>query len=224
MEEISAQELYCRLLKNNVQDSTGCIQFSMNALSVIINTSDIVGNCIQSWLKKWMISNDIYCSELKNTQTFPDFYLSTDITKSLLEIKAFNYNATPAFDIANFEAYCASLRTKAYRLHTDYLIFGYTMNEGIVRINKIWLKKIWEISGASARYALNTQIKRNVIYNIRPVSNFKFDRPPVFNSKEEFLNAVYLTLKQYRGDDIADSWRVDVIKNYYLHMKQILSF
>lgn len=141
MEEISAQELYCRLLKDNVQDSTGCIQFSMNALSVIINTADIVGNCIQSWLKKWMISNDIYCSEPKNTQTFPDFYLSTDITKSLLEIKAFNYNATPALDIANFEAYCASLRTKAYRLHTDILFLVILWMKELLELIKFDLKR-----------------------------------------------------------------------------------
>ena len=224
MEEISALELYNRLINAGIENSTGSIEFALNGLSVTINTTDIVGNCIQSWLKQWMVSNNIFCSEPENTQIFPDFYLSNNEVNSLLEIKAFNYNATPAFDIANFEAYCASLRTKAYRLDADYLIFGYTMNGGVVRINKIWLKKIWEISGSSTRYALNTQVKRDVIYNIRPVSNFKFGKPPVFFNKEEFLTALYLTLKKYRGEEIANTWKEDVIQNYFSYTNSTLNF
>lgn len=224
MEEISALELYNRLISAGIEDSTGSIEFVLNGLSVTINTKDIVGNCIQSWLKQWMTSNNIFCSEPESTQIFPDFYLSNNETESLLEIKAFNYSASPAFDIANFEAYCDSLRTKAYRLDADYLIFGYTMNEGIIKINKIWLKKIWEISGSSTRYALNTQIKRDVIYNIRPVSNFKYERAPVFTTKEEFLTAVYLTLKKYRGEDAANIWKEEVIQSYYSHTNTLLNF
>lgn len=215
MEKISALELYNRLLESNIIDSSGSINFNLNGTSVAIDTTDIVGNCIQSWLKQWMSDSDIFCKEPESTQIFPDFYLSDNENENLLEIKAFNFLASPAFDIANFEAYCASLESKSYRLDADYLIFGYTMNNGIITIKKIWLKKIWEIAGKSNRYALNTQIKRGVIYNIRPVSNFKYDREPAFHSKEEFLAAVYSTLESYRGHDRAVSWKNNVVNNYH---------
>ena len=138
MEQISANELYNRILNSGLLSASGAINFELNGTSVTIKTTDIVGNCIQSWLKQWMIDNNIYCSEPHNTQIFPDFYLSNETTTNLLEVKAFNYNASPAFDIANFEAYCASLESKAYRLDADYIIFGYTMdNVGNVEIKNL---------------------------------------------------------------------------------------
>ncbi len=225
MEQISANELYNRILNSGLLSARGAINFELNGTSVTIKTTDIVGNCIQSWLKQWMIDNNIYCSEPHNTQIFPDFYLSNETTTNLLEVKAFNYNASPAFDIANFEAYCASLESKAYRLDADYIIFGYTMdNVGSIEIKKVWLKKIWEISGSSTRYALNTQIKRDVIYNIRPVSNFKYDRAPVFASKETFLTAVYETLCSYRGAERANIWKENVINSYLEYNNRRLEF
>ena len=225
MEQISAIELYNRLINSGILETSGSINFILNGTIVKIKTTDIVGNCIQSWLKQWMIDNDIYCSEPHNTQIFPDFYLSKQTDSNLLEVKAFNYNASPAFDIANFEAYCASLETKAYRLDADYIIFGYVMDSnGEITIKKIWLKKIWEISGTSSRYALNTQIKRDVIYNIRPVSNFKNERTPVFTNKEQFLKAIYDTLKLYRGQERADNWKNNVINSYFEYIQHRIQF
>lgn len=225
MDEITALELYNRLLASGIFNSNGTINFELNGTSVTIKTTDIVGNCIQSWLKQWMIDNNIFCAEPHNTQEFPDFYLSNDKTINLLEVKAFNYNASPAFDIANFEAYCSSLETKAYRLNADYIIFGYEMNNiGVISIKKIWLKKIWEISGKSTRYALNTQIKRDVIYNIRPVSNFKNGKSQVFSNKEDFLMAIYQTLCCYRGIERASQWKEKVIGNYFEYTGELLNF
>ncbi len=77
----------------------------------------------------------------------PDYFLEPEKTDSgLLEIKAFNDTATPAFDIADFTAYQRELLEKPYMLNVDYLIFAYTMsNEGVVSIAHIWLQKVWEI-------------------------------------------------------------------------------
>ena len=141
MEQISAIELYNRLINSGILETSGSINFTLNGTIVKIKTTDIVGNCIQSWLKQWMIDNDIYCSESHNTQIFPNFYLSEQTDSNLLEVKAFNYNASPAFDIANFEAYCASLETKAYRLDADYIIFGYVMDSnGEITIKKKYFR------------------------------------------------------------------------------------
>ena len=223
--EKTAREIF-DILNSTIIGQPGNIVFSMGETSVTINTTDIVGNSIQSWLKQWLINNGIYQSEPHNTQEFPDFFLSEENEKDhMLEVKAFNYNATPAFDIANYESYIASVAVKPYRLKADYLIFGYTMDEnGTIEIKKIWLKKIWEIAGTSQRYALNTQIKRDVIYNIRPNSKFKKDLAGPFSSKEQFLKAMYETQKAYRGEENANNWKNQLQKAYLEYYHEALVF
>ncbi len=77
----------------------------------------------------------------------PDFFLNIeDKTKNLLEVKAFNRNATPAFDIADFRMYAEEIIDKPYMLHSDYLIFGYHMNEnGVVTVKDLWLMDVLKI-------------------------------------------------------------------------------
>lgn len=223
--EKTAREIF-DILNSTILNKPGNIVFSMGGTSVTITTTDIVGNSIQSWLKQWLINNDIYQSEPHNTQEFPDFFLSAENEKDhMLEVKAFNYNATPAFDIANYESYIASVAVKPYRLNADYLIFGYTMDEnGTIAIRKIWLKKIWEIAATSQRYPLNTQVKRDVIYNIRPNSRFKKDLPSPFANKEEFLTAMYETQKLYRGEENANEWKRLLQESYLEYYNEELIF
>lgn len=212
--EKNAQEIFTQL-KATIINKVGRIVFCLGDTTVTMKTTDTVGNSIQSWLQQWFRDNDIYESEPTNTQEFPDFYLSeTNPKDHMLEVKAFNYNASPAFDIANYESYVSSVAEKPYILNADYLIFGYTMVDGDITIKELWLKKIWEIAGRSQRYPLNTQVKRDVIYNIRPNSSFKKGLPPVFSAKEDFLRAVYGTQKLYRGEDRANIWLESLKANF----------
>ena len=83
-----------------------------------------------------------------------------------LEIKAFNSSANPAFDIANFDSYCESLRNEIYRLDADYLILAYDLDDitGIISIKNMWLKKVWEITRESNEKTINySNQKRNGI-------------------------------------------------------------
>jgi len=214
--EMTSKEIY-DLLNNSILHSMGKIEFELAGTKVTIKTTDTVGNSIQNWLGGWFHKNNIYYDEPENTQEFPDFYLSKENKlASMLEVKAFRYEASPAFDIANYESYVKSISEKPYRLFADYLIFGYSMddNTGYIEIKKIWLKKIWEIAGSSERYALNTQVKKNVIYNIRPNGKFKTDQKGPFANKEQFLKAIYQTQEKYRGKESADAWKNE-IKNSY---------
>ena len=224
--KITAQKLYNSLLKLNLNQAIGTITFNMAGVSVAINTTDTVGITLQAWIKQLLINNHIYFDEPLNTQEFPDFFIDNIRPfQNMLEIKAFNYSATPAFDIANFESYCSSVADKPYRLDADYLILGYTMsNNGNIRIEKIWLHKIWELAGTSERYALKTQVKRDVIYNIRPNSNFKNNRKGPFSTKEEFLYAIYCTLKSYRGNNAAESWYTHLAPNFKKYYGYDLDF
>lgn len=200
----------------HLERQIGVISFNLAGVSVNIDTTDTVGITLQAWLKQYLTDNDIYFSEPANTQEFPDFFLdNNEAFKHMLEVKAFNYNATPAFDIANFESYCSSVKDKPYRLDADYLIFGYTMNDsGDITVKKVWLHKIWQIAGTSQRFPLKTQVKRDMIYNIRPNTDFKAGNKGPFRSKDDFLLAIYKTLVIYKGKSFADDWKQILSINY----------
>lgn len=212
--KLTSKELY-DFLKPNLIGKKGVITFSLSGLAVDIESTDIVGNSIQSWLGKYLESNNIFFTTKSNTQEFPDFILDDeDEENSLLEVKAFNYDASPAFDIANFDSYCFSLKEKAYRLNANYLIIGYSMNGATIEIRDIWLKKIWEISSFSKRRPLRVQAKKGIIYNIRPCKWYAKRSAP-FAKKEEFVNAIYETLSTYEHSSIdSDEWLEEVMENY----------
>lgn len=214
--KITAQELYTALGNLHLERQIGVISFNLAGVSVKIDTTDTVGITLQAWLKQYLTDNDIYFSEPANTQEFPDFFLdNNEAFKHMLEVKAFNYNAAPAFDIANFESYCSSVKEKPYRLDADYLIFGYTMNDsGDITVKKVWLHKIWQIAGTSQRFPLKTQVKRDMIYNIRPNTDFKAGNKGPFRSKDDFLLAIYKTLVIYKGKSFADDWKQTLSTNY----------
>lgn len=224
--KITAQQLFMNLSSLNLEKQSGIILFNLAGISVKINTTDTVGITLQAWLKQYLLNNNIYFLEPSNTQEFPDFYLDdNDIYSSMLEVKAFNYNATPAFDIANFESYCSSVVNKPYRLDANYLIFGYIMNNfGDITIKKIWLYKIWQIAGTSQHFPLKTQVKRDMIYNIRPNSDFKSGNKGPFQTREEFLFAIYKTLSSYKGEVFADNWKNSLSVNYKKYYGYDLSF
>lgn len=223
---ITAQQLFSELKELQLDKEVGIITFNLAGVSVKINTTDTVGITLQAWLKQYLINHKIYFSEPANTQEFPDFYLDDkDSYKHMLEIKAFNYNATPAFDIANFESYCSSVKEKPYRLDADYLIFGYVMDEnGDITVKKVWLHKIWQIAGKSQRFPLKTQVKRDMIYNIRPNNEFKSGKEGPFKSKDDFLLAIYETLQLYKGKAYADEWKECLSINYKDYYKTELTF
>lgn len=224
--EITAQELFNELCKSGLYNEVGEIKFELAGVSVKISTTDTVGITLQSWLKQYLIEKNYVFEEPVNTQEFPDFYLGlSKPTEKMLEVKSFNYSATPAFDIANFESYCVSIVTKPYRLNADYLIFGYTMNsDGNINIRKIWLHKIWEIAGVSERFAVKTQVKRGMIYNLRPNSEFKRNVPGPFKDKDQFLYALYITLIDYKGSEFAENWKDRLKHNYKDYFNSSLPF
>ena len=84
------------------------------------------------------------------------------------------------------------------------------LNGSKLNIQNIWIKKIWEITCPSARYPLKTQVKKDVIYNIRP-SNWHAKNPKFksFTTKEEFINALFNTQQEYKGF----SYLEDYLKN-----------
>jgi len=185
---------------------SGGTQFKLGNITLAIEGKDGLGGLIEEWFGTWATSNlfNIYNPKANGgaSQAFPDYYVGA-ARDGYLEIKTFDADASPNFDIANFESYCESLSTNPHRLFSDYLIFSYKLNGAVLTIEKIWLKKIWQITCGSAAYPLKTQNKRGVIYNIRPAgfhsTSGRTSSFPIFNSPIKFTDALYATQLKYNN-------------------------
>lgn len=216
--KITAEQLYEKLTKEGgIIGKKGVINFTLNDLSIAVETKDTIGNLLQEWLKAWMRKENIEFEENTNSQTFPDFYLNKENkTTNLLEVKSFDFERGPGFDLANFDSYCNSLLDKAYRLDSNYLIFAYKMKGSEITIENVWLKKIWELACPSGTYPIKVQEKKNIIYNIRPGTWYSTKSTyKSFASKEDFLSALNETRYQYPMTRVINGhWLREVIKNY----------
>ncbi len=221
---MSPEELYERLLKDNSWQVSFPGIIHVGDIKVnLCKACDVVGNIMQEWLAGWLKKNDIEYSPNENTQMPPDVFLNPDDkTKDLLEVKAFNYQESPAFDIAEPLAYLEEIVKRPYMLYTDYLIFGYKMDEetGIITIENMWLKKIWEICSPSKTKGL--PIGGQAV-KIRPSKWYNKTKraTPNFVSLEDYLSAfVDLLYHLYNGSkhsEIAKTAKERIINSYQRH-------
>lgn len=189
----------------------------------LTKSNDVVGNIMQEWLEGWLKKNDIEYRPNENTQMPPDVFLNPeDLTQDLLEVKAFNYEASPGFDIADFNAFQAELLREPYMVHTKYLIFGYIMqDDGFVVIKKMWLKNVWELCRPMDNWPLNLQVKKDVVHKIRPGKWYADEERTKFRqfkSLEHFISAIDETV--YRNPDtrkFSGEWLSKFIKSYQSH-------
>lgn len=219
--KLTGQELYSKLVDDyKIIGESGVINFTLKNLTISIETKDTVGNLLQEWLKAWMMKEKVEFEENTNSQVFPDFYLDKQNQKlGLLEVKSFDWDRGPGFDLANFDSYCNSLLVNSYRLDSDYLIFAYQMVGSVITIKNVYLKKIWELACPSGTYPIKVQEKKSIIYNIRP-STWYSERSKFkpFANKEEFLSALNNTRYQYPQTRHTNGhWLQNVLKNYKEH-------
>lgn len=221
--KLTAQQIYEKLINDdNILKTNGQIKFYLGDIDIIVKQKDVVGNIIQEWVLGWLENRGIDYTPSINTQMPPDFYLDpNDLTNNLLEVKAFNRSASPGFDIADFRMYQNEIITKPYMLNVDYLIFGYDMSDdGIVTIKDLWLKKVWEITRRMKNWALNLQIKNNVVHKIRPGVWFssRKNNYPMFSCLEDFISAIEQTVWQNPDTRVYSStWKSKFIESYEKH-------
>ena len=219
---LSSQEIFDLLQSEISNKDVGKIVFKYLDLTVDIDDKNSVGYILQSWLKKWLDARGIMNEVNDNSQIPPDFYIGK--TKQHLELKTFDMEASANFDVANFEAYCDIIVKQPDHLYADYLIIGYTLTKGELRIQKMWIKKVWEITCGSAEYPIKTQNKRGMIYNIRPAT-WDSDRARycTFPNEQDFVNALYRTLLKYpKTTTTAKKWLSDVKSSYKKFFKKDL--
>jgi type II restriction enzyme len=222
--KLTTNQVYNKLIsEDKILEVKGQIKFYLGNVNIIIKQRDVVGNIMQEWLEGWLKQNKVEYSLNTNTQMPPDFYLDKENkTIELLEVKAFNYKASPGFDIADFNAYQSEIIEKPYMLNTKYLIFGYEMQEdGFVIIKKLWLKNVWEICRRMDMWPLNLQVKDNVVHKIRPCvwysekATIKF---LPFKSLEDFISAIEQTVYQNpKTREKSGEWLGSLIQSYKKH-------
>lgn len=217
---MTAAEVYNTLIKvDKILEISGQIKFKLGDVKIVVKQRDVVGNIMQEWLEGWLKKRSVSYSVNTNTQMPPDFYLSPkDKTHNLLEIKAFNSDASPGFDIADFTMYSEEIIREPYMLDVDYLIFAYKMGaDGVVTIKNVWLKKVWEITRRMADWPLNLQVKKDVVHKIRP--GVWYSQKPrdfkMFSCLEHFLSAMEETV--YQNEDTRKKgaqWKNRFLMNY----------
>lgn len=216
--QVTAVEIYNLLLNEfKIKEQIGSIEIKLGGISAKYNGKDAIGDLLQEWLREWFISNNFYFRQPTNTQAFPDFWLSESNNSSFLELKTFNADATPAFDIANFDSYCTSLLSIPERIEADYLIFSYKMVDSILSIDNIWLKKVWEMTSSSRRDPIKMQVKRGQVYTIRPCTWYsnRLKYLP-FQNKKEFLAALAETFNFYpQCDKYKTNWLENISIKYF---------
>jgi len=221
---LTAQQIYEKLInEDKILELQGQIKFFFGDVDIIVKQKDVVGNIIQEWLQGWLDKRGIEYAPSENTQMPPDFFLNPDDrTRDLLEVKAFNRNASPGFDIADFRMYEEEIVEKPYMLDVDYLIFGYNMSDdGVVTVKDLWIKKVWQITRCMEDWAINLQVKQNVVHKIRPgvwysTQQVKF---PMFTCLEDFVSAIEQTVWQNpKTRETSATWKrrfLDSYQNYY---------
>lgn len=219
---ITAQGVYNELMNSDkILTLKGRIQFYLGDIDIIVRQKDVVGNIIQEWLQGWLEKRGYAFRANPNTQMPPDIFLDVNSEKrNLLEVKAFNRDASPAFDIADHRMYVEEVVKKPWMLDADYLIFGYKMSkDGVVTIKDLWLKKVWQITRRMDKWALNLQVKKKVIHKIRPGIWYKPIRKfRIFDSLEDFVSALEYTVWQNsKTRDYTGTWLVDFLAAYKKH-------
>lgn len=191
----------------------GSVRFNLKDFNITVEQNNIIGNILEEWLAKWIVFRGFDC--IHNTkQESPDFWLNReDLTADWLEVKSFT--GSPNFDIAAFRSFINLIIDKPYKLQSKYLLIKYSMADGIVTIDDIWLKKVWEISCTSDRFPIKVQYKNKTIVNIRPATWYSANSTPVFKSLEHFLAALEQTIYKYHDTNhLAETW-LDKLKKSY---------
>lgn len=206
------------LREQNVCSQTGEITFHFMGQNIPVVTKDVIGGVLQDWFGNWLKENHISWDNTGvHSQSWPDFILENG---EHLEFKVFDADASPNFDLANFDAYTRSLLTHSERLDTNHLIFAYQIMGNKVKIVDFWVKKIWEMAGPSDTNILNLQVKQNVPVNIRP-KNFRSSKVPVFTTRRDFVLALNLALQRFYPNR-HPNWFNDVCLDYQNKTGQLL--
>lgn len=210
----SVQNILSTLNSAGIRGKPGNIVCTIAGFSFTVKENDVVGKILEEWFGCWMTANSISYTK-PGTQKWPDYILSNG---DHLEVKSFNHNARPAFDIANLKAYTTSLLTHPERLDDDYLIFSYVMNNGVLHIQDYWVKNVWEVCGISQTNHIH--IGGSAI-NIRPI-DWRSSTTLTFKSRKDYVTAISKAGQQELQNFNGSQWISNVSNLYQIKTNQSL--
>ena len=212
------EELF-RITQDRLEGQHGTITINFANRSHVYSGNDVIGNCLQEWLPNWFEHLGVDIKPGDNTQSFPDFVAHFENVSYDVEVKAWNYNNSPAFDIANFSSFLATTYESPGKLDASYFILGYRpMDDGFSQgfvVEKVYLKHIWQITSPSTKYPIGLQVKRGQPYAMRPF-NFSRNGSGGFADRTEFIYAVKNTFELFPNAVIPfspDEW-LDRVLSY----------
>jgi hypothetical protein len=200
------------LRSSGIIGKPGSIIFELGGICIDIDNKDVMGGILQSWLGAWFESKNFDIEPDLETQKFPDFNFSNGMK---LELKTFDSEKGPAFDIANFNSYVRSLLKTPERLDFEYLVLSYKFVNTAVSIEQVWAKKVWELCGSSETNVLNLQKKNGVVYNIRP-KNWYNKGVDIFKSRRDFVKALSGAITKFGVQDLDGLVWFDEVSDLYL--------
>ncbi|MCP1640394.1 hypothetical protein J2T50_002133 [Streptococcus gallinaceus] len=214
MEKINTIEQLYEYTKKRLEGKHGNITINFANHPIVYSGNDIIGNSLQEWLPAWFKHLQVDIQAGEHTQEFPDFVARFGGNQYDVEVKAWNYTNPPGFDIANFHSFIQQTYKSPGKLNAYFIILGYTpANDGFSKgftVEKVYLKRIWEITNKAQKYPIGLQVKRESPYAIRPCAFHKKDS---FRSKEEFIDAIYETFKMFPNDKLEitpEAWKAQV--------------
>ena len=211
---LNSLEVLYEIALREIKGKLGVITINIGGIPKTSKSNDIIGNCVQEWIPQWLEDHGLHLESNSKSQVFPDFTALIEDQRYDMEIKCWNYQNSPAFDIANFDGFYREIFTEPKKLHATYLIFGYTPTKHGFKIEDVYLKKIWEITAPTSGRPIGLQVKQNRPYAIRP---FPFHKNPErsFSDIFEFVEAIYLTRKLFPLPEMIDpdEWKNSVIES-----------
>lgn len=100
----SLEELYKKAI-DEIKGEKGVITINIGGIPKTSHSNDIIGNCVQEWIPQWLEDNGLTLYKNEHTQRFLDFTAVINAVKYDMEVKCWNYQNSPAFDIANFDSF-----------------------------------------------------------------------------------------------------------------------
>ena len=141
----SLEDLY-RLTKEKLEGQHGTISITFANRTHVYSGNDVIGNCLQEWLPDWFQYLGVDIKKGDGSQKFPDFIAKFNGVEYAVEVKAWNINNQPAFDLANFNSFLDTTYTAPGKLNAYYFILGYRpaedgFSQGFT-VERVFLKNI----------------------------------------------------------------------------------
>ena len=114
----SLEQLYEKAVES-IKGEKGVITINIGGIPKTSKSNSVIGNCVQEWIPQWLEDNGLKLEPNNQSQAFPDFTACIDGIKYDMEVKCWNYDKQPAFDISNFDGFYREIFNNPAKLYAS---------------------------------------------------------------------------------------------------------